>query len=212
MVLLILFSKSSWKYLSLWRDIMFETATAFLMRDVAKTTFWLAEIAACLSWFGILDYYNNLETSQNRVSPKTPFMIHAVLQAHIEIITLFFKMNSWPLIPSLICPGHICPWHISNVFVESVCGWWRFKQSHLAWVRLIGLWGWVRLHTCCALANQCAQVSHTHTRTHAPLSFILHNKPTYTSSSCGSHLGGHLNQYTSRVSVCDSANIYLNIV
>ena len=29
-----------------------------------------------------------------------------------------------------------------------------FNQPHLAGVRLIGLWGWVRLHTCCALSNQ----------------------------------------------------------
>ena len=29
-----------------------------------------------------------------------------------------------------------------------------FNQPHLARVRLIGLWGWVRLHTCCALSNQ----------------------------------------------------------
>ena len=26
------------------------------------------------------------------------------------------------------------------------------------WVRLIGLLGWVGLHTCCALSNHCAQV------------------------------------------------------
>ncbi|CAL8243409.1 unnamed protein product [Lota lota] len=35
-------------------------------------------------------------------------------------------------------------------------GW--FKQPHLARVRLIGVWSWVRLHTCCTLSNQCAQV------------------------------------------------------
>ena len=30
-------------------------------------------------------------------------------------------------------------------------GW--FKQSHLTQGRLIGLLGWVRLHTCCTLIN-----------------------------------------------------------
>ena len=34
-------------------------------------------------------------------------------------------------------------------------GW--FKQPHLARNRLIGLWGWVRLHTCSTLRNQRAQ-------------------------------------------------------
>jgi hypothetical protein len=41
-----------------------------------------------------------------------------------------------------------------NAVVERVCvdeGW--LKQPHLARVRLIGLWGWVRLHSCCALSN-----------------------------------------------------------
>ena len=44
-------------------------------------------------------------------------------------------------------------------------GW--LKQPHLARARLIGLWGWVKLHTCCILSNQCAQVkpaTSTHTR------------------------------------------------
>jgi hypothetical protein len=35
-------------------------------------------------------------------------------------------------------------------------GW--FEQPHLARVSLIRLWGWVRLHTCCALSYQCAPV------------------------------------------------------
>ena len=30
-----------------------------------------------------------------------------------------------------------------------VDGW--FKQLHLARITLVVLWGWVRLHTCCAL-------------------------------------------------------------
>ena len=38
----------------------------------------------------------------------------------------------------------------------SVCAW--FKQPHLARVRLIGLWVWVRLHTCCTLSHQCARL------------------------------------------------------
>ena len=56
-------------------------------------------------------------------------------------------------------------------------GW--LKQPHLAsdspGVSLIGPWGWVRLHTCCTLSNQCAKVKpgvpehtpslHFHTRT-----------------------------------------------
>ena len=32
----------------------------------------------------------------------------------------------------------------------------HFREDHLAQVRIIGLWGWVRLHTCCALSKQCA--------------------------------------------------------
>ena len=40
--------------------------------------------------------------------------------------------------------------------------------SSLTWPSLIGLWGWVRLRTCCTLSIQCAQVKpvpspHTHT-------------------------------------------------
>ena len=30
--------------------------------------------------------------------------------------------------------------------------------SSLTWQSLIVLWGWVSLHTCCTLSNQCAQV------------------------------------------------------
>ena len=46
--------------------------------------------------------------------------------------------------------------HFSKYQCVGVCvddGW--FKQSR---VRLIGLSGWVRLHTCCTLSNQCARV------------------------------------------------------
>ena len=39
-----------------------------------------------------------------------------------------------------------------GVCVCVVDGW--FKQPHLARVRLIGLWGRVRLHTCYALSHQ----------------------------------------------------------
>ena len=39
-----------------------------------------------------------------------------------------------------------------------------FKQPNLARVRLIGLWGWVRLHTCFALRNQYTQVKPSITR------------------------------------------------
>ena len=48
--------------------------------------------------------------------------------------------------------------------VGAEAGW--LKQPHLARVRLIGLWGWVKLHTCCILSNQYAQVkpaTSTHT-------------------------------------------------
>ena len=41
----------------------------------------------------------------------------------------------------------------------SVCvdyGW--FEQPHPTQVRLIGLWGWLRLHAFCTLSNQCVQV------------------------------------------------------
>jgi hypothetical protein len=66
-------------------------------------------------------------------------------------------------------------------------------------VKLMALWGWVRLHTCCTLSNQCAQVkpaitrmhAHTHAHTHTwryPTSstwpcFIIckpYNKPSLT--------------------------------
>ena len=50
-----------------------------------------------------------------------------------------------------------------HVVIVGVCvcvcvddGW--FNQPHLAPVTLIGLWGWVRLHNCGTLSNQCAQV------------------------------------------------------
>ena len=49
-----------------------------------------------------------------------------------------------------------------EIFQKALCGvcvvdgW--LKQPHLARVRLIGLCGWVRLHTCCTLSNQCSQV------------------------------------------------------
>ena len=39
---------------------------------------------------------------------------------------------------------------------KSVCAW--FKQPHPAQVRLIGLWGWVRLYTGCTLSHQCVRV------------------------------------------------------
>ena len=39
------------------------------------------------------------------------------------------------------------------------CAWGRgegwLKQPHLAQVRLIGLWGWGRLHTCGTMSNNC---------------------------------------------------------
>ena len=41
--------------------------------------------------------------------------------------------------------------------VGKIYGCW-FKQPLLGRVALIGLWGWVRLHTCSTLSNQCAQV------------------------------------------------------
>ena len=47
----------------------------------------------------------------------------------------------------------------------SVDGWGWFKQPHLARVRLIGLWGWVRLHTCWTFCNWCARVKPAITRT-----------------------------------------------
>ncbi|CAL8293927.1 unnamed protein product [Lota lota] len=46
------------------------------------------------------------------------------------------------------------------------CVWMMAGLSSLAWLSLIGIWGWVRLHTC-TLSNQCAQVKpaiSTHTR------------------------------------------------
>ena len=41
-------------------------------------------------------------------------------------------------------------------------------SSSLTWPSLSGLWGWVRLLTCCVLRNQCAQVKFPHyTHTHS---------------------------------------------
>ena len=43
----------------------------------------------------------------------------------------------------------------SSVFVcvRTMACW-----SSLTWPSLFGVWGWVSLHTCCTLSNQCAQV------------------------------------------------------
>ena len=60
----------------------------------------------------------------------------------------------------------------------SVCGW--FKQPPLARVRLIGLWGRVRLHTCCKWSNQCAKAASaisTHT--------LLQRSPTWQHGAPG---------------------------
>ena len=48
----------------------------------------------------------------------------------------------------------------------------RFKQPHLAPVRLIGLWGWVTLHTC-TISNQCAP--HLNISTHVQGETLLHS-------------------------------------
>ena len=58
-------------------------------------------------------------------------------------------------------------WHVNtnsnpSIVLDGQCrvrvvdGW--LKKPHLLRVTLIGLWGWVKLHTCRALSNQCAQV------------------------------------------------------
>ena len=50
------------------------------------------------------------------------------------------------------------------------CAWLTAGSSSLSWPSLIGLWGGLRLHTCCTLSNQCAtgwlSRQHTHTHTH----------------------------------------------
>ena len=66
-----------------------------------------------------------------------------------------------------LCSAEPISLHRLNIAVcVCVCveyGW--FKQPHLA--ESDGLWGWLRLHTCCILSNQWAQVKpaiSTHTR------------------------------------------------
>ena len=38
------------------------------------------------------------------------------------------------------------------------CVWMMAGFSSLSCLSQIGLWGWLRLHTCCTLRNRCAQV------------------------------------------------------
>ena len=52
-------------------------------------------------------------------------------------------------------------------------GW--FNQPHLARVRRIGLWGWLRLHTCFALSNQTTGL----------LYLVLHVATRLSLSVCG---------------------------
>ena len=60
---------------------MYDIATAFLMRDVAKTKFSLGQVTVCLRWVRVLQCYNSLESSQYGVLPtKTP-MMHSDEQA-----------------------------------------------------------------------------------------------------------------------------------
>jgi hypothetical protein len=72
---------------------------------------------------------------------------------------------------------------------ECVCVWMAAGLRSLTWLES-ELWGWVRLHTCYTLSNQCAQVQPAITTTHshrshywqrgAPMPWImLCNKPEF---------------------------------
>jgi len=65
-----------------------------------------------------------------------------------------------------------CVWLVAGV-----------KQTHLARVRLIGLWGWVGLHTCGALSNQA------HPHTHSGLSPDMSASPPAHQTIHAVHLG-----------------------
>ena len=68
---------------------------------------------------------------------------------HCDIVS--FNRNHWFII---LIPFFSANERTNGVWVDA--GW--FQQPHLARVRLIGLWGWVRLHTCCALTHHGTQV------------------------------------------------------
>ena len=60
---------------------MFETATAFLMRDVSKTKFSLAEVTVYLCWFRVLQDHKSLDPSQyGGVSAAKIPMMHSDVQ------------------------------------------------------------------------------------------------------------------------------------
>ena len=81
-------------------------------------------------------------------------------------------------------------------------GW--FKQPPLPRVRLFGLWGWVRLPSCCTLRDQCAQVksaitTHTQLNDNIERQVMYHGLRTHTKKTAFSittlrpscaHLGG----------------------
>ena len=71
----------------------------------------------------------------------------------------------------------ICHIHIFILFLQYVtveCVWLiAGLQPHLAWVRLIGLWGWLGLHTCGAWATMAPRMNQLspHTLRREPLSW-----------------------------------------
>ena len=83
------------------------------------------------------------------------YFILSVLQW--DCMSFVFYVGMREKAPSLCCVWQTC----FEELCVCVCvgdGW--LKQPHLARVRLSGLWGWVWLHTCCALSNH-----HRHSRT-----------------------------------------------
>jgi len=95
--------------------------------------------------------------------------------------------------PRIVLQNCLCAHNKSqlNLIVECVCvaGGWS-KQPHLARVRLIRVWGWVRLlHTCGAhWANQGTQVKN-HTQTHTvppalPTNYCISTINRLPSSPC----------------------------
>ena len=79
-------------YLTLWGEVVFETATVLLIRDLAKPSFGIGLVMVELCLLGIVNYGTTLFSSRNGqvLSSKTP-MVHCDVQApNIKLAPLAF--------------------------------------------------------------------------------------------------------------------------
>ena len=102
-----------------------------------------------------------------------------------DILYAYYQSPSYPVLePIGLCCLSTLNLHCLLIFSLSSlitkhtncwfkCGWWLVSAASPD-VSLIGPWGWVRLHACCSVGNQCAQLKPSIT-THTQGDFLRGN-------------------------------------